>query len=106
MVLIEFREATINKAFDEVEVAKDSMKQAKHALCNIEDLLYELYDSREDMADEEYPESEATFDTQVTGNDIEVNYRGRRGMRDSMRYRGGMRKGMRMRTHHSDRYTY
>jgi hypothetical protein len=107
MVLIEFREAALNRAFDELDEAKSSMKKAKLSLCNVEDALCELYESHDEMMEEEeYSDTESgdSYDAEVTGNDIDINYRRRRGMRGGMRYRGGMRGGMRMR--HSNRYTY
>lgn len=110
MVLVEFREAALNRAFDELEEAKSSMKKVKLSLCSLEDALCELYESHdEELSDkEEYSEVMPgdTYDAEVTGNDIEVNYRRRRGMRGGMRYRSGMRRGMRMRMRESDRYTY
>lgn len=102
MILIEFREAALNRAFDELEEAKANMKNAKMALCNVEDALCDLQESHDKESEGEYTEADPYFDTTVSGNDIEVNYRGRRGMR--MRSQGGMRRGMRMR--YSDRYTY
>ena len=86
MILVEFREDLLNKALDELEKAKSGLKESNE---EIEDYV---------GGDE--------FDTELNNNDIEVNYRRRRGIRGSMRMRNssGMRGGMRMR--HSSRYMY
>ena len=51
------------------------------ALCNVEDALCDLQESHDKESEGEYTEADPYFDTTVSGNDIEVNYRGRRGMR-------------------------
>ncbi len=99
MVLVEFREAAINKAWDALEEAKDYGKRVKIALCSLEDALCEVYEASEE---EEYDDT-AKYDTEVSGNDIDINYRRRSGMRNHM-MRSGYR-GMRMRDH-SNRYSY
>lgn len=111
MVLVEFREAALNRAFDELSEAKDSLKKTKMALCKVEDALCEVYESTdagEYDSEEEYYGDGDEYETEVTGNDIDINYRRRRGMRGSMRggMRRGMRSGMRMRRNVSNRYVY
>lgn len=107
MILVEFREDLLNKALDELEKAKSGIKESKMALCNVEDSIYELYEAHKESNEEieDYVGGDE-FDTELNNNDIEVNYRRRRGMRGSMRMRNssGMRGGMRMR--HSSRYMY
>lgn len=99
MVLIEFKEAALNNAFEELDEAKKSLKKTKIALCNVEDSLCELYEAdgseNEDMNDYEEEESKDFSD-----GSFEVNYRGRKGMR------GGMRRNMRMRMRGYGRYSY
>lgn len=106
MVILEFREAALNRAFEELDEAKNGMKKAKLALCNVEDALCEIYEygDDEEHSEEEYSNDGDTYEAEVTGNDIEVNYRRRRGMRGGMRR--GMRGSMRMRRNVSNRYVY
>lgn len=80
MVLIEFKEAALNNAFEELDVAKDSLKKTKLALCNVEDSLYELHDAykESDYEDDEWEETPDSV--------IDVNFRRRRGMRRGMRH--------------------
>lgn len=92
MILLEFKEDVLNRMFDEVDDAKKHLKKTKLALCDIEDLLCELYESpenEEESHEDEYEDGQEYGDVEVSNNDIEVNYRRRRGMR------GGMRGGMR-----------
>lgn len=108
MVIYEFRESVLNEALDKLDEAKEGLKVSKKAMCVIEDLLCEMY---EQAPDEEEPmESEEPsgdkYDAVVEGNDIDVNYRRRSGMRSGMRMRS-MRDNMQgMRMRRSGRYSY
>lgn len=98
--MIEFRESMLNKAVDIVDHTKQN-------LCELEDLLYDLYEEEHDEYDEKpqmNDEPGDTYEAVVEGNDIEVNYRGRRGMRGGLRYRKAMRSGMRR--NRMGRYSY
>lgn len=111
MIIYEFRESVINNALDELATAKEGLKSSKKALCNIEDLLYELMD--EDPV-EELPEDEDDepkdneYEADIKGNDIDINYRNHSAWRNNMRMRkaSAMRRNMRMRSKLSNRYTY
>lgn len=117
MIIYEFRESMLDKAMDQLDEAKYGIKMSKKALCAIEDLLCDLYEEEHDEY-EEPVNNEKTgdeYEAIVEGNDIEVNYRGRSGMRGEMRMRenmpsmrSGMRSGMRsnMRMRKAGRYNY
>ena len=72
MMVIELRKAAQDKAFDVLDEIKELGHQKKALLCELEDVLYECFESSE----EEY-------------EDPEMEYRRRRS------YRSGMRRGMR-----------
>lgn len=98
MIIVEFREDMFNKALGQIDEAKEHLKKSKAALCDVEDLLCELYESGEDDGREEEFGDQEFGDIDVSGNEIEVNYRRRRGMRGGMRSgmsyrRSGMRRG-------------
>lgn len=100
MVLIEMRESSMNKAFDLIDDAKESMKKSKMYLCALEECLEECFEGADD--DEE-------IDHGMTNNIAidELNYR--RGMRDhesEMGMRGGMRRSMHNMRRRSGRYSY
>lgn len=113
MIVYEFRESVLNNAMDELDMAKEGIKMSKKALCNIEDLLCDLYEEEhkdgEERVEEVYDEvpSNDEYETTVEGNDIDINYRRRRNMRmRNMRMHGGasMRN---MRTRKAlNRYSY
>lgn len=103
MVLIEFKEAAINKAFESFDEAKQHFKKGKLAMCELESALYDIYDAHkesEEEREEEYESPEENYDIDM--GDVEVNYRGRRNMRRGMRY--GYRSSMNRRR--SGRYSY
>lgn len=78
MVLIEMRESVMNNMIDEIEEAKKSLHKTKSALCNIEDLVDEMY-----RAQEEYPEDvDMPEDEDRYTGEIEVSYQNRRNMRN------------------------
>lgn len=98
MVIIEMREAAFDKAFELLDEVKELGKQKKMVLCELEDTLYECYESSKDEEEPAAGESE-----------LELGYRKRGGMRnyreDDMQMRGyrsrsGMRRSM------GNRYTY
>lgn len=57
MMVIEMREAAKDKAFDLLEEIKNLGHQKKMALCELEDTLYECFESL-DEDDEDYKEDE------------------------------------------------
>lgn len=104
MMIIEFRQAAYNKAFDLLDAVKDYGKKAKMTLCALEDALEECYEASMDSEEDE----ELEVPTEDKEEDFEMNYRGhgsrsamRRNMR--MRYRDGMHSNMRMRMRNSAR---
>lgn len=105
MILIEFRESMLDKAMDKIGEVKENLKLSKSALCEIEDLLCDLYEEEHDEYSEQNEMSNGdNYEAVVEGNDIEVNYRGRGNMRGGMRYRRGMRSNMRR--NRMGRYSY
>lgn len=90
----------MNKAFDLIDDAKESMKKSKMYLCALEECLEECFEGADD--DEE-------VDPGMTNNIAidELNYR--RDMRDHEQeadMRSGMRKNMRNTRRRSGRYSY
>lgn len=100
MVIYEFRDAAYDTAFDLLEEAKHSAKKTKLTLCELEDAMYDCYEtSKEEHEDYDYEEPEMEF-------------RGRRGYREydededhvhAMR-RGGRMRSMRMRRNRMGRF--
>ena len=93
MVIIEMREALLDKALDQLDEAKKYGKKCKLAMCELEDTLYECYESSKDV-DEDYEDREdfeiPSSDMGEEDGEFEVNYRGRNS-------RSGRRHAMRMR---------
>lgn len=92
-MIIEMREALLDRALDQLEEAKKYGKKCKMAMCELEDTLYECYESGKDE-DDDYEERE---DFEIPSNDMgeedgefEVNYRDRNS-------RSAKRNAMRMR---------
>lgn len=95
MMVIELRKAAQDKAFELLDEIKDLGHQKKMVLCELEDALYECFESSE----EEYEDYEKEPD---------IEFRKRRSYRSGMRkhdddyedeYEGmRMRRGMRMRS--------
>lgn len=103
MIFIEMKEAVFNKAFEEVDNAKKSIKNAKLSLCNLEEVLCDIYESQSFSEEEQEEYDEPQYgEVEVSDNDITLNYRGSRNMKNMMR-----RRNMRMR-HNSimNRYSY
>lgn len=101
MMVIELREALLDRALDQLDTAKKYGKKCKLAMCELEDTLYECYETSKDVDDEEYEDREdyegSSEDMGEEDGEFEINYRGRNS-------RGGKRHAMRMR-HHSDEDT-
>ena len=98
MILVEIKEDVFNNALVKTDEAMWHLKKSKAALRCVEDLLYELYESGESEDEGEYRKIQEFGDVAVSGNDIEVNYHDRGGMRsgnkETMSYRkSGMRRG-------------
>ncbi len=98
MMIIEFRQAAYNKAFDLIDLVKDYYKKGKMTLCALEDALEECYEASMESEEDE----ELEVPAEEKDEDFEMNYRSRgsrsamrRNMR--MRYRDGMHSNMRMR---------
>lgn len=93
MVIIEMREALLDKALDQLEEAKKYGKKCKLAMCELEDTLYECYESSKDSEDD-YEDREdfeiPSGDMGEEDGEFEINYRGRGS-------RSGRRSAMRMR---------
>ena len=96
MMIIEFREALLDKALNQLDEAKEYGKKCKMAMCELEDTLYECYESSKESEDENYEDRE---DFEIPSEDMgdeegefEINYRGRNS-------RSAKRRAMRMRYH-------
>jgi hypothetical protein len=105
MVIFEMRDSAYDAAFDLLEEAKHSAKKTKLTLCELEDAMYDCYESIKEENSEDYYEPE-------------MDFRGRSGMRSNYRHdeygvrededddmpihsgtrRYGRRRGMRMRS--------
>lgn len=98
MMVIEMRKAAQDKAFELLDEIKDLGHQKKMVLCELEDALYECFESSE----EEYEDYEKEPDMEFRkrrpyrygmrkhDDDYEDEYEGMR-MRRGMRMRGGRR---------------
>ena len=86
MMVIELREALLDKALDQLEEAKKYGKKCKLAMCELEDTLYECYESDKDYDEEDYDPSSMGDNEE---GEFEIDYRDR----DS---RSGKRRAMRM----------
>lgn len=107
MMIIETREAAKDKAFELIDEMKDLGHQKKMALCELEDTLYDCFESEEDenTSDEsEYDDQDMDFrsrsskyrksmmrdDDDFEDYEMSKGMRSSRGMRN-MRRRRGMR---------------
>jgi len=91
MVMIEMRDAAYDTAFELLEEAKHSAKKTKLTLCELEDAMYDCYESSKEEQEESYEPEES-----------DMEFRGRRGYRHeedderdddmNMRMRSGMRR--------------
>lgn len=81
MMIIEMREAAYEKAFGLLDEMKELGKQKKAIMCELEDALYECYESSKQ--DDEYEDGEYEDEDR----DAEINFRSSRGMRRNMRMR-------------------
>lgn len=97
MVMIELRDSAHDYAFELMDKAKEGAKKTKLALCELEDAMYECYETSKEEQ-EDYEPEEPEF-----GLRSRRGYRHDEEMRDDedkyydMRYRrmGGRRSGMR-----------
>ncbi len=94
MVIIEMREAAYDGMFDLLDEAIHNAKKTKMSLCDLEDAMYECYESLKD--DPEYDDREE-FEIPTSDEEDEYELNLRSGMR-----RSGSRKTMRMRYNKSD----
>lgn len=106
MVVIEMRENAYDAAFELLEEAKHSAKKTKLTLCELEDAMYDCYEtSKEDGA--EYEDSELEFRSRG-GYRHNDDYDMREDEDDKMdlRYRRGMRtrSGLRSRRNRMGRF--
>lgn len=102
MIFIEMKEAILNRAFEEVDNAKTGLKNIKLSLCNLEELLCDMYESQDSFDEEQEEYKDPQYgEVEVSDNDITLNYRGRRNMKNAMR-----RRNMRMRHNMMNRYSY
>lgn len=110
MVVIEMRENAYDTAFDLLEEAKHNAKKTKLTLCELEDAMYDCYEtSKDSYEDEEEPEMEfrgrsgyrhdEDYDMREDEDD-RMDMRYRRGTRS----RYGMRQGLRMRRNRMGRF--
>ena len=74
MVVIELRDAAFDTAFDLLEEAKHSAKKTKLTLCELEDAMYDCYETSKEEQEEEHDE------------DQEIEYRGRKSYRHDEHY--------------------
>lgn len=106
MMIIEMRDAAYERAFGLLDEMKELGKQKKMVMCELEDALYECYESSKQ--DEEYEGEDSEYEGE--DQDTELNLRSSRGMRrnmrmrhnnereDEMNLRGYRRSGMRRRS--------
>lgn len=94
MVMIEFKEAAMDRIFDLLEESHKSNKHTKLTLCELEDALCDVLKESEDY-DSEDDETESMIGLR----------RSKSGMHDDM-HEYGYRRGMRMRRNRMGRYAY
>ena len=104
MMVIEMRDAAYDAAFDLLEEAKHSAKKTKLTLCELEDAMYDCYEtSKEEHDDYEYEEPEMEFRNKKSYRHDDEAYDDEDSM--DMRYRGAKRMGrMRMRRNRMGRF--
>lgn len=104
MMVIEMRDAAYDTAFDLLEEAKHSAKKTKLTLCELEDAMYDCYEtSKEEHDDYEYEEPEMEFRNRKSYRHDDEAYDDEDSM--DMRYRGAKRMGrMRMRRNRMGRF--
>lgn len=104
MMVIEMRDAAYDTAFNLLEEAKHSAKKTKLTLCELEDAMYDCYEtSKEERDDYEYEEPEMEFRNRKSYRHDDETYDDEDRM--DMRYRGAKRMGrMRMRRNRMGRF--
>lgn len=97
---IEMRKAAQDKAFDLLEEVKELGHKKKMVLCELEDTLYECFESTDNDDENEY-DREDEYTPFEEEQDMDVDYRKRGGYRYGSRrnMRIGMRSGMRSAMH-------
>lgn len=98
MMVIELRKAAQDKAFELLDEIKDLGHQKKMVLCELEDALYECFESSEEEYEDYEKEPDMEFRKRRSyrygmhkhDDDYEDEYEGMR-MRRGMRMRGGRR---------------
>lgn len=100
MVMIEMRENAYDTAFELLEEAKHSAKKTKLTLCELEDAMYDCYETSKDSEEEEPEVDFRNYRHDYDEEDEEYKPQYRRGMRS----RYGMRAGMRMRRNRMGRF--
>ena len=105
MVMIELRENAYDTAFELLEEAKHSAKKTKLTLCELEDAMYDCYETSKENEDDEEPElgfrnHAYRHDEDYVMREDEDDMHYRRGLRS----RYGSRAGMRMRRNRMGRY--
>ena len=86
MIVIEMRKAMQDKVFDLVEEVKDIDRKRKMVLCELEDTLYECfesgeYDDEEESEESDYYDEEKDYDMEFKGKSSSYGMRSMRGMR-------------------------
>ena len=106
MVVIEMRENAYDTAFELLEEAKHSAKKTKLTLCELEDAMYDCYETlKED--DPEYEDSNLEFRSMRDyrhDDDMDEDEVDRMQHRRGMRNRYGVRSGLRMRRNRMGRF--
>lgn len=104
MVIVEFRDAAYDKAFELLDEAKHYSKKTKMTLCALEDAIYECYEASKD--DDEHEEEDGYEHSE---EETELGFR--RGRRSGMRHDGEdwdmshrRSRGMRYRRNRMGRY--
>lgn len=102
--MIEMRENAYNMAFELLEKAMHNAKKTKLTLCELEDAMYDCYETSKENDPYEEEEEEPTVDFRRRGyrddEDEDMNMR----YRTSMRRRLASRVGMRMRRNRMGQY--
>lgn len=96
MVLVEMRKSMFDKAFEQLDEVKHYGKKQKLALCELEETLYDCYESEGEEGEYEDYSNEELENPSENGyeNEYEIDYRRSSNM--------GRRSGLRMRHHDDD----
>lgn len=80
MMIVEFRDAAYSRAFELIDEMKDLGKQKKMVLCELEDAIYDCYDSSRNDSEE--------YDDEYDDEKSDMNLRRGAGYRRSTMRRG------------------